>query len=374
MIDAIADNALFIGLISGTSVNSIDAALVQFKQERPALLAAHEEAISPTLRSQLLALTQASTDELNQQALLDNAAARAFADAVRNLLAKSGYRAEQICAIGSHGQTIRHAPDAPDPYTVQIGNPSLLAELSGISVVADFRRRDMAAGGQGAPLAPVFHAAFFGQPEEDRAVVNIGGIANVSLLNRDGSVLGFDTGPGNALLDVWAEQKLGLQQDTAGAWAQSGQVNADLLRCLLNDRYFALLPPKSTGRELFHLAWLQSKLAELNSVPKPEDVQATLVALTASSIANAIKSHAPSITSLLVCGGGVHNPAIMRTLEQALPTIKVASTAALGIDPDYMEAMGFAWLARQTLLGRPGNLPSVTGARGLRILGGIYPA
>ena len=386
MMIPVTEDALFIGLISGTSVNSIDAALVRFQDNRPELLAAHEEPIGNALQAQLLALTQSGADELNRLAQLDNTVARIFADAVRNLLAKTGYRAGQIGAIGSHGQTVRHAPAASDPYTVQIGNPSLLAELSGIPVVADFRRRDMAAGGQGAPLAPVFHAAFFGSPEglpkglpedqteQDRAVVNIGGIANISVLKRDGSVLGFDIGPGNALLDVWISQKLGLQQDTAGAWAQTGQVNEELLQRCLSEPYFALPPPKSTGRELFHLAWLQTRLAELNSSPPPQDVQATLVALTASSIGSAIQNHAPAVTALFVCGGGVHNPAIMTALKRALPGVQVASTAALGVDPDYMEAMGFAWLARQTLLGRPGNLPSVTGARGLRILGGIYPA
>ena len=368
------EEAHFIGLMSGTSVNSVDAVLVRFCQDRPELIGKHEEPIPATLRTELLALMRPGTNELHRQATLDNRVAQLFASACNNLLAQEKRHAEQIHAIGSHGQTVRHAPQTETPYTVQIGNPSLLAELTGISVVADFRRRDIAAGGQGAPLAPAFHAAFFGHSAQDRAVLNIGGIANLTLLTRDGAVRGFDTGPGNALLDAWAARHLGTKQDTDGNWANSGQINQALLQRCLNNPYFALPPPKSTGREVFHLDWLDTQLAALNPSLKPNDVQATLVELTGLSIGTALLQYAPMTKALFVCGGGVHNPAIWRALQRALPSLQIASVANLGIDPDYLEAIGFAWLARQTLLGRPGNIPAVTGARGERILGGIYPA
>ena len=367
------DNACFIGLMSGTSVNSVDAVLVRFNGNQPQLIGQHEEPIPAALRAELLALARPGPDELHRLATLDNAIVQVFASACNNLLSTTGQRAEQVQAIGSHGQTVRHAPQADLPYTVQIGNPSLLAELTGITVVADFRRRDMAAGGQGAPLAPAFHAAFFGHAATDRALVNIGGIANLSLLSRDGTVRGFDTGPGNALLDVWTARHLHQTQDTDGAWASTGHINQVLLQHAMNDPYFALPPPKSTGREVFHLDWLEAKLAAIDPTPQPADVQATLAELTGSSIGAALRQHAPTTTALFVCGGGARNPAIMQALQRALPDVNVASTAQLGIDPDYLEAIGFAWLARQTLLGRPGNIPAVTGARGERILGGIYP-
>lgn len=359
----------FIGLISGTSVDGIDAVLIDAGTTPPRLLARHNQPIKPALRRALLAFNRPGADELHRLAILDNHIARTCAEAVHTLLHTVDATAEAIRAIGSHGQTLRHAPDADPPYTVQIGNPSLLAELTGITVVADFRRRDMAAGGQGAPLAPAFHAAFFGCDDTPRAVVNIGGIANLTLLVPDHPVRGFDTGPGNGLLDAWAERHLGTPMDRDGTWAAGGTLVPELLTRLLDDDFFRRSVPKSTGRDYFDLDWLQARLTPGLA---PRDVQTTLVALTSASITAALEQQAPECRELLVCGGGVHNPVMMRDLRTRRPDSTVTSTATRGVDPDYMEAIGFAWLAQQTLAGRPGNLPSVTGAAGPRILGGIY--
>lgn len=365
----------YIGLISGTSVDAVDAVLADCEFSPPRLLQCHRQPLAPDLRQALLAFNQPAGQELQRLARLDNAVARVFASAVTAVLDDAGLGPAAIAAIGSHGQTVCHAPDDPDPYTVQIGNPSLLAELTGITVVADFRRRDMAAGGQGAPLAPAFHEAFFRTPAADRAAVNIGGIANVTLLPADptAAVIGFDTGPGNALLDGWAERHLGTPLDLDGAWAGRGQVLPELLDRLLAEPYFQRPPPKSTGREFFNLDWLDARLTTSQAMA-PADVQATLTALTAHSIATALMHYAPAIRELLVCGGGVHNPTLLAALQTRLAPVAVRSTAAFGVDPDYLEALGFAWLAHRTLSGQPGNLPSVTGARGARVLGGIYPA
>ena len=360
----------FIGLMSGTSVDGIDAVLVDAATNPPRLLAQHRHALPAKLRTGLLAFNQPGADELHRMALLDNQLARHCAEAVAILLQDSGLSASAIRAIGSHGQTLRHAPQAEDPYTVQITNPSLLAELTGITVVADFRRRDMAAGGQGAPLAPAFHAAFLSDTTRPRAVVNIGGIANLTRLIPGQAVLGFDTGPGNGLLDAWAEQHLEAPMDRDGIWASGGQSIPQLLDALLNDAYFSRPVPKSTGRDYFNRAWLEPHLQPRMAA---QDVHATLIRLTATSIAQALTHHAADSIELLVCGGGVHNPVLMAALQSQLPTLTVASTACQGVDPDYMEAIGFAWLAQQTLAGKPGNLASVTGACEPRILGGIYP-
>ncbi len=365
-----------IGLISGTSIDSVDAVLVEFKDNRPCLLACHAEPIPTPLRGEVMDLAQPGPNELDRMARLDQSVARLFAAAVEELLGQASVPPEQVRAIGSHGQTIRHVPGGSEPYTVQLGNPSLIAELTGITTVADFRRRDMAAGGEGAPLAPAFHAAFLRSPDESRVVVNIGGMANITVLpgNSDLPVSGFDTGPGNALLDGWAQRHLSEPMDRAGAWAAGGHTVTSLLEYLLRDDYFSLQPPKSTGREYFHLDWVDSALARWGEHIAAQDVQATLVALTTHSIALAIQRHAPGAARILVCGGGVHNSALIHSLQGQLGMIPMESTAAHGVDPDYLEAIGFAWLAKRTLEGRPGNLPEVTGARGLRVLGGIYPA
>jgi anhydro-N-acetylmuramic acid kinase len=367
---------LLIGLMSGTSMDAVDAALVQFTGDKPTCLATHHQPLPSDLRTALLSLCQPGFDELDRAARLDSSLARLFAEAVNKLLKKSGVSANQVHALGSHGQTIRHMPEGSDPFTIQISNPNLIAELTGITTVADFRRRDMAAGGQGAPLAPAFHAAFFRHPHEHRSIVNLGGMANITILPRDPKqpVTGFDTGPGNALLDAWAQKHLGVPMDRDGVWGSQGQIVTDLLACCLADPYFYLSPPKSTGREYFNWGWLENCLVTQKKPAAPADVQATLIELTARSVAEAIKNVAQKTQRVMVCGGGVHNKALMTNLRRQLPKTPVESTAVHSVDPDYVEAVGFAWLAKRTLDNQPGNLPEVTGARGLRILGGIYRA
>lgn len=371
---AVPDDALFLGLMSGTSADGIDAALVRFDHDgRPQLQLGRTYAWAPQQRTALIALGEggdiASLDALGQ---LDAEVAIAFAEAALRLLDDAGVAPGAVRAIGSHGQTVRHRPLADPAFTWQLGDGNRIAELTGIATVCDFRRRDVAAGGHGAPLMPAFHAAMLGAAHEDRAVLNLGGIGNLTLLPAHGAVRGFDTGPANALLDAWCQRHRGQPYDAGGAFAASGEVDAGLLQRLLADPWFALPPPKSTGREQFHLRWLEACLD--TPAPAPAAVQATLLELTAATVADALLAQQPATRQLLVCGGGVHNPLLLARLQARLPGVQVHSTQAQGLDPDYIEAMGFAWLARQTLAGLPGNLPSVTGARGPRILGAIHPA
>ena len=366
-------SALYLGLISGTSADAVDVALVSFEQGLPQLRAALTHPWPEALRERVLALAQDLTAfNLDSFGRLDVAIGRHFAQAARTLLEANGTAPSAVRALGSHGQTVRHRPNGEAPFTLQLGDPTVIAETCGIEVVADFRRADVAAGGQGAPLLPAVHAMLLGQSGATRVVLNLGGIANITVLGPDGQVLGFDTGPANGLLDAWCLEQRGEPFDRDGAFAAAGKVDAPLLEALLADPYFSLPPPKSTGREHFHLAWLlrQSRVALLS----PADVQATLLELTAHTVADAIEAHAPAATDVLVCGGGVHNSRLMSRLAEWLAPRRVASTATHGIDPDYLEAMAFAWLARQRLLGLPGNLPAVTGARGRRVLGALYPA
>jgi anhydro-N-acetylmuramic acid kinase len=286
------------------------------------------------------------------------------------LMQEAGVSAAEVAAIGSHGQTLRHGPTGPHPFTMQLGDASVIAERTGVRTVADFRRRDVAAGGQGAPLVPAFHAAMFGGSGEDRAVLNLGGIANITLLPGAGPISGFDTGPGNGLMDAWVLHHHGERYDRGGALAARGAVDEALLRRLLDEPWLSLPPPKSTGRDLFHHGWLQSRLGgEERAVA---DVQATLCEFTACTVMQALRAALPNCRRLLVCGGGVHNPALRAALAAQWPGLVIESTAAHGLDPDFVEALAFAWLARETLAGRPGNLPAVTGARGLRVLGAIH--
>ncbi|MGI9280035.1 MAG: anhydro-N-acetylmuramic acid kinase [Endozoicomonas sp.] len=371
----------FIGLMSGTSLDAIDAVLVEFEENsvqtsqqqscRQILALSHP--LPNDLREQLLALTLPGPDEIERMALAEPAFARASADAVKKLLEKAGFSPDQVSAIGSHGQTIRHRPEKG--FTLQIGDPSLIAERSGIAVVADFRRRDVAAGGQGAPLVPAFHHAVFSSHKEDRVILNIGGISNISLLPSDPQkpVTGFDTGPGNVLMDYWCHQHLNQPFDADGQWAASGSVDDQLLNSMLNDSYFSEAPPKSTGRERFNPGWLESHLKNMPGL-QSQDVAATLTLLTAKTIALDICQYAPTATEVLVCGGGASNSHLMKLIENELEPLSVSTTTSLGIDPDWVEAVAFAWLARRTLSGKPGNLPAVTGASGERILGAIYPA
>lgn len=367
------DTALYLGLISGTSADGIDAALVSFSRGLPRLQAARNLSWPPALREQILALAQGDAPlGLDTFGRLDVQIGHCFADAALALLDESGTAAHDVRAIGSHGQTLRHRPTGAYPFTLQLGDPTVIAERCGIDVVADFRRADIAAGGQGAPLLPAVHAMLLGRPGHTRVILNLGGIANITVLGADGSVCGFDTGPANGLLDAWCQRHRGEPYDRDGAFAASGHVDQGLLGALLGDPYFALAPPKSTGREYFHLAWLAAhpRLAALD----PADVQATLLELSARSVATAINDQAAPASEVLACGGGVHNGALMRRLGELLAPRSLLSTARHGIDPDYLEATAFAWLARQRLLGLPGNLPAVTGARGPRVLGAVYAA
>ena len=365
--------ALYLGLISGTSADGIDAALVSFEQEQPRMLAARTHPWPVSLREQILAVAQGEAAiDLDAFGRLDIALGHGFAEATLALLEESGTPAAAVRAIGSHGQTLRHRPTGDHAFTLQLGDPATLAERCGIDVVADFRRADVAAGGQGAPLLPAVHAMLLARPGHTRVVLNLGGIANITVLDADARVTGFDTGPANGLMDAWCLRHRGEAFDRHGAFAASGRIDQALLEALLADPYFALPPPKSTGREHFHLDWLAAHPRV--SALSPADVQATLLELSARSVAEAIARHAPDADDVLACGGGVHNGTLMRRLAERLSPHTLASTAAFGVDPDFLEATAFAWLARQRLLGRPGNLPAVTGARGPRVLGAIHAA
>ncbi|MGH8080067.1 MAG: anhydro-N-acetylmuramic acid kinase [Lysobacter sp.] len=371
---------LYLGLISGTSADGIDAALVRFEAgaqpTRCELVLGRTYAWDEALRGRLVALGQGGdARSLEELGTLDIQVAEAFADAARALLEEAGVAAGEVAALGSHGQTVRHRPagaayDGRHPFTWQIGDGAVIAERSGLSTVADFRRRDVAAGGHGAPLMPAFHAALLHSPEQDRAALNLGGIANFTLLPAHGEVRGFDTGPANCLMDAWALRHLGQAFDADGAFAAQGEVDPALLARWLAEPWFAQPPPKSTGREQFQLAWVE---ARLRGDERPQDVQATLLELSATTIAAALHAHQPTTQRVLACGGGVRNHALLDRLAAHLPGVTLESTAVYGLDPDFVEAMGFAWLARQTLAGLPGNLPSVTGARGLRVLGTLHP-
>jgi len=362
--------ALYIGVMSGTSLDGLDIALIE-QHEQPRLLATHYIPMPADLRQALLALCASGPDEIARAALAENRWATLAAEGINHLLGEQGLQADAIRAIGSHGQTIRHEPARC--FTVQIGNPALLAELTGICVVGDFRRRDVAAGGQGAPLVPAFHEALFGHIGQRLAVLNVGGFSNLSLIEQDQPVHGFDCGPGNVLMDAWIERKRGQAYDADGSWAASGTPQTDLLNSLLSDPFFAGSGPKSTGREVFNLPWLDGHLAQLPQY-RDEDVQATLLELTARSIVDSLHQAQQGTEALLVCGGGARNGALMARLATLLPAAQVASTAAHGVDPDWVEGMAFAWLAHCCLEGIPANRPSVTAAKGLRVLGAIYPA
>ncbi|GFM82856.1 anhydro-N-acetylmuramic acid kinase [Pseudomonas cichorii] len=360
----------YIGVMSGSSLDGIDIALLE-QDDRPRLLATHYIPMPEDLYAELLGLCSTGADELARAAIAEQKWVKLVAQGVATLLEEQNMVAGQIRAIGSHGQTIRHEPGRG--FSIQIGNPALLAELTEITVVSDFRRRDIAAGGQGAPLVPAFHEALFDDNKDRRAVLNIGGFSNLSIIESDRPVSGFDCGPGNVLLDAWIQSQRNQSFDKDGAWAASGQVEPALLKGLLSDQFFLTKGPKSTGREVFNLGWLHHHLFQLPSIA-PENVQATLLELTALTITESLQSAQSSTSELLVCGGGAHNVALMNRLAALLPETKVSSTAKFGVDPDWVEAMAFAWLAHCCLESVPANRPTVTGARGLRVLGAIYPA
>ncbi len=371
-----------IGLMSGTSLDGIDAVAVDFGLDiaspRIEVLAhAHCDLAEP-LRAELLALNRSSCNEFHRGALAANAMARASAELIEQLLTRARLERRSIAAIGCHGQTVRHRPREFDGtgYTVQLNAPALLAELSGIDVVADFRSRDVAAGGQGAPLVPAFHAAAFGRAGEPLAVLNLGGIANLTCVDAHGAVVGFDCGPANALLDAWCLAHTAQRFDADGAWAASGRVDPRLLQSLLAEPYFARPAPKSTGRDLFDIAWLDGHLdrSDARSRLRSEDVQATLAELTARTAADAFRQHAPEAPDLVVCGGGAFNGDLMRRVATHLAPLPVLGSGTRGLPPDQVEACAFAWLARAFLQRLPGNIASVTGAAGPRVLGALYPA
>jgi anhydro-N-acetylmuramic acid kinase len=359
---------LYIGLMSGTSADGIDAALVDFQHAQPQLIATHYVPYPTQIRQAIFDLCQPGADEINRLGVLDVLLGKAFASAANTLLQKNNLTATAVRAIGSHGQTVRHHPTRQ--FSLQIGDPNIIASETGITTVADFRRRDMAHGGQGAPLVPAFHQAIFASDTIDRAIVNIGGIANITLLpaHAPQSILGFDTGPGNTLLDGWVEKHLQKSYDEKGVWAAQGKVDEDLLKNLLSDPFFKMGPPKSTGREHFNFAWLKNFLLPSMSAV---NIQATLVELTARTIIDAIKNYF-SGGEILVCGGGVHNELLMKRLRELAAPLTVDSAFKYGIAPDWVEAIAFAWLAKQTLEKTPGNIPAVTGARKAAILGGVY--
>ncbi len=367
--DTLRPGDCFIGLMSGTSMDGVDGVLLRLSpQQRPELLASATLDMPASLRATLMALNASGPDELHRAALAANALAALYADVCERLLAQAGLPREAVRAIGAHGQTVRHRPDLG--YTCQLNAPAVLAEACGIDVVADFRSRDVAAGGQGAPLVPPFHAAMFGQ-DAARAILNLGGIGNVTLLQPGQAPRGFDTGPANVLLDAWCQAHTGHHYDEDGKWAASGRADPALLTHLLQaEPWFALPAPKSTGRDLFGLTWLTGHLASYGRALAPADVQATLLDLTAHSVARAIAG-AP-LDDVLVCGGGARNPALMAALARALPC-PVATTDSAGVPAQWMEAMAFAWLAQACVSRQPASSPEVTGARGPRILGALYP-
>lgn len=363
----------YVGLMSGTSMDALDAVVVDFSGEQPVLCGTLSQSFPDDLRQQLLALAQPGANEIDRSARADRLLGEFSAECVRQLLQNSGIDNSAIRAIGSHGQTIRHAPNANPPYTVQIGDPNTIAQLTGITTVADFRRRDMVVGGQAAPLVPVFHNAIYRDGKHHRIALNLGGIANITILPADPSqpVIGFDTGPANGLMDAWCQHRSMGSYDQEGHGAASGTVNLTLLEELEGDPYFRLPPPKSTGREHFNLDWFLPNLPPEGL--SDEDVLATLCELSARTVASAIREHAPATEEVIVCGGGAYNPHLLQRLRANLPGIAIVSSETYGIEPRWIEAMAFAWLAQRTLQHLPGNLPSVTGAREEVILGGIYP-
>ena len=364
----------YIGLMSGTSMDAIDVALVDLKDNQHQLITQYSHAIPADLKQSLLTLIEPADDEISLMMQHDVALGRLFADAVNQLLLQSGFNHSDIKAIGSHGQTLRHYPTGQYPTTLQIADANIIAELTGITTVADFRRRDMAAGGQGAPLAPAFHKVIFHNTEINQVILNVGGIANITLLPANNNkVSGYDTGPANCLMDGWVQQHLNINYDRDGEWGASGHVHPGLLERMLNDDYFSLPAPKSTGREYFNLNWLNEILQSFPNLA-PHDVQATLAELTARTVSDAIQQSLPTAKQVMVCGGGVHNSYLMKRLDELLVEQRVTSTAQAGVDPDWIEAMAFAWLAKQTLENKTGNLPEVTGAKHAVILGAIYPA
>lgn len=357
--------------MSGTSLDGVDVALAEISQHSVKQKASYFHPMPPELRQAVLNVCQGQQTTLAQLGVLDCRLGLLFADAVEAMLKTHDIKPEDVKAIGCHGQTVWHQPEGPYPFTMQIGDNNQIAARTGIATIGDFRRRDMAFGGQGAPLVPTFHHAVLFDANERRMVLNIGGIANLSLLLPNEPISGFDSGPGNMLLDAWCEKHIKQSYDKDAQWAKQGNIDYALLDRLLSDHYFSVVPPKSTGREHFNLAWLERQLAD-EPEKRPQDVQATLVELTARTISDSVHQ-AGGCERILVCGGGARNPLLMSRLKALLPHTIVAPTDDFGISSDDMEALAFAWLAARTLAGQTGNLPSVTGASRETVLGAIYP-
>ena len=368
-------NEYYIGLMSGTSVDGIDAGLYDLSDNQAQVIDFYYQPYTTQIKQKIHKLCNSHQSvSLSDYGELDSQLGLLYAETCLNLLRQAKVRTKHIRAIGNHGQTIYHSPNSKFPFTLQIGDANIISQKTGITTISDFRRRDIAAGGQGAPLVPAFHQAVFHNPTENRVIVNIGGIANLSILPKDlkKNILGFDTGPGNTLMDYWVSQHKNCAYDKHGAWAATGNIQAELLKQLKNEPYFSALPPKSTGTEYFSTEWLTEKLATLPTYP-PEDVQRTLCQLTAETVAECIQKFAPETEQVFLCGGGTHNQTLFKALEELLKP-PIASTETQGVHPDQAEAMAFAWLAKQTLLGLTGNLPEATGAKEAVILGGIYQA
>lgn len=364
--------SIYIGTMSGTSVDGIDVAAVDFSSAKPKLIHALCHPFAEEIKHSIHQIISSSNEvSLDTLGALDTALGYAYAAAVKELLSAAALEPSQVVAVGNHGQTVRHLPDSELPFSMQIGDPNIIAEQTGIQVVADFRRRDIAAGGQGAPLVPAFHKAVFASDDESRVILNIGGIANITILERE-RVRGFDTGPGNTLLDAACRHYLEEAQDTNGELASQGQVEQELFKALASDSYFTATPPKSTGREHFNLDWLQNHLREHEELDTG-DLLATLTELSAWSIARDIKQHAPDCQRVLACGGGIHNTFLMERIS-ALLDQSIETTNQHGLDADWVEATAFAWLAKQTIERKPGNLIDVTGASAPRVLGATYSA
>jgi anhydro-N-acetylmuramic acid kinase len=371
LVDNAGMSGLYAGLISGTSVDGVDAVLARFGEHACDVLVAETTPYPRDLRARIEELIGADRVRLAELGAVDVAVGRFFAACALDLMRGAGIAAGDVKAIGCHGQTVHHAPEGTEPFSLQIGDPNSIAAMTGVTTVADFRRLDVAYGGQGAPLAPAFHEWLLGSPDETRAVLNIGGISNVTILDPQSPALGFDIGPGNTLLDHWVRTCRGDAFDTDGAWAASGRVDALLLERLLDDAYFARRPPKSTGRELFNARWLDARLAALGRRVAAQDVQATLAELTARTIADALAAFAPRVDRLIVCGGGAHNRDLMQRIARLCPC-PAETSASYGLAPDWVEGAAFAWLAHARLEALPGNIPTVTGARRAVVLGGVY--
>lgn len=363
----------WLGLMSGTSMDAVDAVLVSFDDQQLQIRETFSLPYPESLRLRLLQAigNHAEPDELGE---LDTLTGQHFAQTANELINQAAIDRTEIQAIGSHGQTIRHQPSGKAPFSMQIGNPSVIAELTGITTVSDFRGRDLAAGGQGAPLVPAFHRWLFRVSAQDRCILNLGGIANITWLPAEAhaAIVGFDTGPANALMDAWCYDQTGKHYDESGQWASEGKVNSELLESLASDAYFVKAPPKSTGKERFNLGWINTHLQRFDDLP-PEDVQRTLLQLAVTTILEQLPKTSNNMT-VYACGGGTFNPLLMKELRSGLGSAGLKTTADLGLDPQWVEPVAFAWLARQTLQGLPGNVPEVTGAKGERVLGAIHPA